>query len=418
MSKKKRRTTGAPEPRPAPVQAPKADKFRFRLASPWAVPAILALLTLLYFYDFPLSGQVIYGSDTGTDFHRGEEPFAEKLATYGPGVWKPTLGGYPASEEIRPDYFPASLLKLFTTHQRHLGWRFMLTVFFAGWGMYRYLRVLDLARWPCLWGGVAFMFAPTFLSFTFAGHYAKMAVIALLPWMYLCLHRGMQEGKLSRFLGLALLIGLGVYTPHVQMLQYALIAVGLYFLFQLYLLYRERREKRVLLARTGLFALAVALGVGIGSEGLFPPTCTPPGSRSGPRRRPPKEPGTSWPWRAAGPCTPRRSGPCWSRSSPASTTPGTTATSTGAAIPASTTPSTSASSCCCWPFPPCGRGGATPPRPSWVCFSPSPSPSRSEGTPPCTGSPPTCCRAARCCAPSAWPPSCSPFPPSCSPPPA
>ena len=195
MSKKKRRTTGAPEPRPAPVQAPKADKFRFRLASPWAVPAILALLTLLYFYDFPLSGQVIYGSDTGTDFHRGEEPFAEKLATYGPGVWKPTLGGYPASEEIRPDYFPASLLKLFTTHQRHLGWRFMLTVFFAGWGMYRYLRVLDLARWPCLWGGVAFMFAPTFLSFTFAGHYAKMAVIALLPWMYLCLHRGMQEGE-------------------------------------------------------------------------------------------------------------------------------------------------------------------------------------------------------------------------------
>ena len=272
MSKKKRRTTtGAPEPRPNPAPAPKADKFRFRLASPWAVPAILALLTLLYFYDFPLSGQVIYGSDTGTDFHRGEEPFAEKLATYGPGVWKPTLGGYPASEEIRPDYFPASLLKLFTTHQRHLGWRFMLTVFFAGWGMYRYLRVLDLARWPCLWGGVAFMFAPTFLSFTFAGHYAKMAVIALLPWMYLCLHRGMQEGKLSRFLGLALLIGLGVYTPHVQMLQYALIAVGLYFLFQLYLLYRERREKRVLLARTGLFALAVALGVGIGSEGLFPP---------------------------------------------------------------------------------------------------------------------------------------------------
>ncbi len=271
MSRKKRRTTGAPEARPAPVQAPKADRFRFRLASPWTVPAILALLTLLYFYDFPLSGQVVYGSDTGTDFHRGKEPFAEKLANYGPGAWKPTLGGYPASEEIRPDFFPASLLKLFTTHQRHLGWRYLLTVFLAGWGMYRFLRALSLARWPCLWGGVAFMFAPTFLSFTFAGHYAKMAVIALLPWMYLCLHRGMQEGKLSRFLWLALLIGLGAYTPHVQMLQYALVAVGLYFLFQLYLLYRERREKRVLLARTGLFTLAVALGIGIGSEGLFPP---------------------------------------------------------------------------------------------------------------------------------------------------
>ena len=270
MSRKKRRPAGSPEPRPARAKAPEADRFRFRLSSPWAVPAILALLTLLYFFDFPLSGKVIYGSDTGTDFHRGKEPFAEKLADYGPGAWKPTLGGYPASEEIRHDYFPTSLLKLFTSYQRHLGWRYILTVFFAGWGMYRYLRVLSLARWPCLWGAVAFMFAPAFLSFTFAGHYAKMAVIALLPWMYLCLHRGMQEGKLSRFLWLALLIGLGAYTPHVQMLQYALIGVGLYFLFQLCLLYRERREKRTLLARTGLFTLAAALGIGIGSEGLFP----------------------------------------------------------------------------------------------------------------------------------------------------
>ena len=270
MSRKKRRAAASPEPRPAPARAPEPDRFRFRLSSPWAVPVVLGLLTLLYFHDFPLSGKVVFGSDTGTDFHRGKEPFAEKLAAYGPGAWRSTLGGYPASEEIRGDFFPTSLLKLFTSHQRHLGWRYLLTVFFAGWGMYRYLRVLSLARWPCLWGAVAFMFAPTFLSFTFAGHYAKMAVIALLPWMYLCLHRGMREGKLSRFLWLALLIGLGVYTPHVQMLMYALIAVGLYFLFHVYLLCRERREKRVLLARTGLFALAAALGIGIGSEGLFP----------------------------------------------------------------------------------------------------------------------------------------------------
>ncbi len=270
MSRKKRRATGSPEPRPVPVQAPEADRFRFRLSSPWAVPVILGLLTLLYFYDFPLSGKVIYGSDTGTDFHRGKEPFAEKLANYGPGAWDEKLGGFPASEEIRGDFFPTSLVKLFTTHQRHLGWRYLLTVFFAGWGMYLYLRVLSLARWPCLWGAVAFMFAPTFLSFTFAGHYAKMAVIAMLPWMYLCLHRGMREGKPSPFLWLALLIGLGAYTPHVQMLQYALIAVGLYFLFHMYLLYRESLARRALLARTGLFTLAAALGIGIGSEGLFP----------------------------------------------------------------------------------------------------------------------------------------------------
>ena len=275
----------------------------------------------------------------------------------------------------------------------------MLTVFLAGWGMYRYLRVLSLARWPCLWGAVAFMFAPAFLSFTFAGHYAKMAVIALLPWMYLCLHRGMREGKLSRFLCLALLIGLGAYTPHVQMLQYALIAVGLYFLFQLYLLYRERREKRGAADQDRAVHSRRRprhrhrLG---GAVPLLParhPRVEAGRSRHRRKNRRPAGPGAQ-----LVPAPGRGRLPCWSRSSPASTTRSRTATSTGAAIPASTTPSTSASSCCCWRSPPCGPGGATRPRPSWACCSPSPWPSPSAGTPPCTGSPPTCCPGARCCA--------------------
>ena len=242
-----------------------------RVERPWIVPIFFALLTVFYFFEFVSTDKVIFGNDIGRDFHRGKESFTEKLKTFGPGAWDRQLGGFPSSEEIRKDFFPTSPLELFTTYQRHIGWRYMLTVFFAGFGMYHYLRNVNIGFWPSLWAGVAFMSAPTFMTFTFAGHYAKMAVIALLPWMLLCLHRGMIHGKLVHFLWLSVLIGMGAYSPHVQMLQYALIAVGLYFLFYIYQLFKHQHSRAVLLSRSWLFALAVILGLGVGSEGLFPP---------------------------------------------------------------------------------------------------------------------------------------------------
>ena len=266
MKRRPRPRSAAPQavdraPRPAGI----------RLETPWVVPALLALLTLVYFFEFTTSDKVIFGSDIGRDFHRGEDSFGEKVGKFGPGIWDRQLGGFPSSEEIRKDYFPTAPLSLLTTYQRHIGWRYLLTVFLAGWGMYLYMRALGIGSWPALWAAAAFMSAPTFLSFTFAGHYAKMTVIALLPWMYLCLERGMKQGKTGYFLGLAVLIALGVYSPHLQMLQYALLVVGLYFLFHLFQLYRAGCGRQLLLARTGLFALGVALGLGVGSEGLFPP---------------------------------------------------------------------------------------------------------------------------------------------------
>ena len=239
---------------------------------PWFAPTLFALIAVVYFWEFPLSDKIIFGQDVGTDYHKGRAPIVEKLRDLVPSAWDARMGGYPISEEIRHKFFPTYLIELFTTKQRAIGWRYLLAVFAAGWGMFLYLRQIGVGRAAALWGGVALLSAPMFLSFPYAGQYAKMTVIALFPFLCLCLERGMTGGRRasSWWVLMSVLIALGVFSPHLQMLQYALLGLGLYLIYKVIAQFREGMEKKHLIERIGLFALAVALGLGLGAEGAFP----------------------------------------------------------------------------------------------------------------------------------------------------
>ena len=263
MAKKRKTNAASAAEKPADF----TSLVRFRA---WMPAALFLLLSLAYFSEVALSGRIVFGHDVGTDFHRGTEPLAEKIAAFPQPAWSDRMGGFPQSEEIRPQYFPTRLIYLFTTYQRHLAWRYVLTMFVAGLAIYAYLRALGVGRGASAWAGVAYMSAPTFLSFPYAGHYAKMGVIALFPLMCLLLEKGMREGRPIHFAGLGILIALGIYSPHLQMLYFALWGLGFYFLYKLAGLYREGPDLRRLAGRAGLFALAVALGLGLGAEGLLP----------------------------------------------------------------------------------------------------------------------------------------------------
>ena len=234
-------------------------------------PAVFFLvLSLIYFYEFPLSDQIIYGTDVGTDYHEGANLSVwEKIQTVSQPMWNPKMGGFPQSEEIRPQYFPTYPIYFFTVFQRYIGWRYILTMFFAGLGMYTYLRQVNIGHRAALWAGVAFMSAPTFLAFPMAGQYAKMGVIAVFPWMCLFLERGMERGRLIHLAGLGGMIGLGVYS-HPPIMFYALLGLGVYFLFKAYQIYREKADVKRLAQRSGFFVFSVVLGLALGAEGAFP----------------------------------------------------------------------------------------------------------------------------------------------------
>ena len=149
---KKKKAAGAGEKQVESPEAPAAPPLWKRA---WFPLGLFALLSLVYFHEFPLSGKVIFGLDVGTDFHRGKEGVGAKVAELSQPMWDAKLGGYPHSEEIRHQYFPLRVFYLFTSYQRYIGWRYILTSFFAGWFMYLFLRGLGLGRAASLWAGAA-----------------------------------------------------------------------------------------------------------------------------------------------------------------------------------------------------------------------------------------------------------------------
>ena len=120
----------------APAKAAGSPLWNHRLFP----PVFFLALSLLYFYEFPLSDKIVYGMDVGTDYHKGAAlSFWDKVQTVAQPMWDPKMGGFPQSEAIRPQYFPAYVLYFFTSFQRYIGWRYILTMFAAGLG---YVRVL------------------------------------------------------------------------------------------------------------------------------------------------------------------------------------------------------------------------------------------------------------------------------------
>ena len=247
----------------APAKAAGSPLWNHRLFP----PVFFLALSLLYFYEFPLSDKIVYGLDVGADYHKGAGlSFWDKVQTVAQPMWDPKMGGFPQSEGIRPQYFPAYVLYFFTTFQRYIGWRYILTMFAAGLGMYAYLRQIHVGGRAALWGGVAFMSAPTFLAFPLAGHYAKMGVIALFPWIIWALEKALAQGRLIYWAVLGALIGACIYS-HPPMTYFALLGLGVYFLFKLY---QMRRERAALVRRVVHFIGAVVLGLALGAEGAFP----------------------------------------------------------------------------------------------------------------------------------------------------
>ena len=257
MGKKNRRVKTE-----APAKAAGVPLWNHRL-----FPLVFFLaLSLLYFYEFPLSDKIVYGLDVGADYHKGADlSLWEKVQTVDQPMWDPKMGGFPQSEGIRPQYFPAYVLYFFTTFQRYIGWRYILTMCVAGLGMYAYLRQIQVGGRAALWGGVAFMSAPTFLAFPLAGHYAKMGVIALFPWIIWALEKVLAQGRLIYWAAVGVLIGACIYS-HPPMTYFALLGLGVYFLFKLYQLRREG----ALVRRFIHFIGAVVLGLALGAEGAFP----------------------------------------------------------------------------------------------------------------------------------------------------
>ena len=237
----------------------------------WLFLVIYLLITIFLFRDFLFSDKMLFGSDTIPDGIYTRQYYKNYHSEFG-GIprWNPfILGGLPFIDAMHGDtFYPAAWLKFFMPLTRALGYKLIFHVFLAGIFMYIFLRTLKLRREAAFLGGLMYMLAPSFVSWLYGGHDAKMYVIALLPLAFAILESGMNNPKFFKFAALGAVMGLLILTSHVQMAYYAYWAIGLYFIFRL--LSDFGKEKAGMIRRTTFFVVAVIIALMLGAVQLFP----------------------------------------------------------------------------------------------------------------------------------------------------
>ena len=250
--------------------APPAPRF----AIGWALLVyVLCTLVLGYpaltggFLVTPVSDQYIGGFPV--------REFAAQALKAGDGIpqWNPyIMGGLPYIAAMHGDiFYPTFLLRAILPTDVAMTWSFMIHMVLAGLFTYLFLRAAGLNFYASLVGGVAYMMSGPIAGYVSPGHDGKLYVSALLPLFLYFLVHGVRDGRIWAWGGLALTTGLGVLSPHPQLLQYMLLTGGF---FGLYLAFGQWNgawlARPLAIKRLGLAFGAVALGFLMGAVQYAP----------------------------------------------------------------------------------------------------------------------------------------------------
>jgi hypothetical protein len=188
--------------------------------------------------------------------------------------WNPYLfGGMPYIGSMNGDIFypPSVLFRFIMRPDVAVSWLFIVHEFLAGLFAYVFFRAFGLGFFGALVGGLAYMMGGPIASYVSPGHDGKLYVSALFPLLGWTLIRGIRDARAWAWPVLSLLVGLGILTPHVQVMQYALIGALIVALYLTFWAPETRGvERSVLLRRLGLAVVAMGFGLVIGAIQFAP----------------------------------------------------------------------------------------------------------------------------------------------------
>lgn len=201
--------------------------------------------------------------------------FAAQSLKAGEGIpqWNPYIfGGLPYIAAMHGDiFYPTFILRALLPTDVAMTWSFMIHMILAGLFTYVFARAVGLSFFASLVGGIAYMMSGPIASYVSPGHDGKLYVSALLPLVLFFLLRGVRDGRLWAWGGLALATGLAVLSPHPQLLQYLLLTAGFWGVFLALGTWNgEQLARRVAVQRLALALGAVAVGFLMGAVQYYP----------------------------------------------------------------------------------------------------------------------------------------------------
>ena len=187
-------------------------------------------------------------------------------------LWNPYMfGGLPFVGAMHGDiFYPTAWLRMFLPIDTAMNLGFAGHVVLAGFFAYVFFRVMRLSWSASVVGGLAYQLSGIVASMVSPGHDGKLFVSAWMPMILTAAVVGIRDRRLWGYGVLALSVGLGLLTPHIQMMQYTLITLAL---FCLYLVFWSPERPATPGARwraLGWATAAVVLGFGIAMIQLYP----------------------------------------------------------------------------------------------------------------------------------------------------
>lgn len=222
--------TRAPQPTASRLMFSEKGLNRLIIAVLFAVPFIL-------FARFLFGTRMLFGTDfIGDGGYAARRFMAEYIRTHHTiAFWQPDiLCGQPTVAAFFGDlFYPTILLRLILPVHIVWAWTFVLHLFLAGLGTYLFLKEHRIGLLASGLAGIAYMFAGSLVTLTFAGHDGRLIGSALLPFALLFLRRGITGRRFINFLLVGMVIGLQLLSGHVQKVYYTGLLLTAYFIFQL-----------------------------------------------------------------------------------------------------------------------------------------------------------------------------------------
>lgn len=193
-------------------------------------------------------------------------------ATGGFALWNPYLfGGMPYVGAMHGDiFYPTALMRMVMPTDVAMTWGLILHYMLAGFATWVFLRALGIGFFGSLVGAIAYMLSGWLGSYVSAGHDGKLFVGAMMPLAFLCVLRGVRDGRRWPWGALAIVVGLGLLSPHPQVMQYLLIAAGVFALYVAFGMGEASPARPDAIRRLGFALGAIILGFAISAIQYLP----------------------------------------------------------------------------------------------------------------------------------------------------
>jgi hypothetical protein len=266
----KKKTTPHRKPgKPVTQVRPLPERTQHRLAL-----LVLLALPLVFYFKYLFGSEMLFGTDwLGAGGYYARLFMSEYIRSHGNvALWMPgLLSGQPTVAAFFGDlFYPTALLRLLFPVHVVWAWTFYLHVFIAGLGTYLFLREMKVAILPAALGGVAYMFAGSLLTLTYAGHDGRLIGCALMPMAMFFLYRGMNRRQLLYFLLSGLMLALQLLSGHVQKVYYTGLILGAWFLFLWIRTIRQERSAGLAIKLAAFFGIGIGFGVALSAIQYLP----------------------------------------------------------------------------------------------------------------------------------------------------